>query len=62
MMLGVSSYSFSKYMRDTGANYFTVCDPVSYTHLKTFSDMVGQEAIVKTLRNQVCLLYTSRCV
>ena len=26
MMLGVSSYSFSKYMRDTGANYFTVCD------------------------------------
>lgn len=26
MMLGVSSYSFSKYMRNTGANYFDICD------------------------------------
>lgn len=26
MRIGVSSYSFSKYMRATGADYFTVCD------------------------------------
>lgn len=26
MKLGVSSYSFSKYMKDTGANYFDICD------------------------------------
>ena len=26
MKLGVSSYSFSKYMKQTGANYFDVCD------------------------------------
>ena len=26
MKIGVSSYSFSKYMQQTGADYFTVCD------------------------------------
>lgn len=26
MKIGVSSYSFSKYMHDTGANYFKICD------------------------------------
>ena len=26
MKIGVSSYSFSKYLRDTGANYFQICD------------------------------------
>ena len=26
MKIGVSSYSFSKYMRETGANYFQICD------------------------------------
>lgn len=26
MKLGVSSYSFSKYMKATGANYFEICD------------------------------------
>ena len=26
MKIGVSSYSFSKYMNQTGANYFTICD------------------------------------
>ena len=26
MKIGVSSYSFSKYMRETGCNYFKICD------------------------------------
>lgn len=26
MKIGVSSYSFSRYMRETGANYFKICD------------------------------------
>lgn len=26
MKIGVSSYSFSKYMHQTGADYFAVCD------------------------------------
>ena len=40
MKLGVSSYSFSKYMKQTGANYFDVCDKAKELGYEPFARWV----------------------
>ena len=54
MKIGVSSYSFSHFMRETGADYFKICDIAKETGFDgiEFTDLQGEDelALAKEIR------------